>query len=101
MKKFMLAVAVFAVASISLASCGGSNPADKAVKILNDATEQVKNAKSADEIMTISADVMKKMSDLQKENKDFEGTEADEKKVTEAGEAFQKACEEAAQRLGE
>lgn len=101
MKKFMLAVAVFAVASISLASCGGSNPADKAVKILNDATEQVKKAKSADEIMTISVDAMKKISDLQEANKDFKGTEADEKKVNEAGEAFQKACEEAAQRLGE
>lgn len=100
MKKFMLgAAAILAVASISLSSCG-KNPADKAIDIINNATEQVKQAKSAEELQEISANMASEMAKLAKDNKDFEGTEAQEEAVKKAGEAFTQACMEAAEKFG-
>lgn len=53
MKKFMLAVAVLAVASMSLVSCGGKNPAD-AEKLATETIEKLKAAKTPEEAKEIA-----------------------------------------------
>ncbi|OKY86006.1 MAG: hypothetical protein BHV69_03625 [Bacteroidales bacterium 52_46] len=98
-KKLMLcAAAVFAAATISLSSCGG-NPVDKAVSLFKEATEQVKNAKSYDELQDIEGDLEAKLEKLEDSNKDFEPTDAQKDAVKDAQKAYNKAKREAKKNL--
>ena len=95
----MLCVAAaFAAATITLSSCGG-NPADKTVRLLNEATEQVKKAKSYDELKNIEKTLEDKLEKLEEGNKDFEPTEKQEEAMREAMKSFQKAWREANREL--
>lgn len=99
MKKIsMLAAAVLVATSISLSSCGGT-PAEKAVSMIKDATEQVKKAKSYDELQEIEEDLEAKLEKLEESNKDYEPTDADEDAVKEAMKSFNDAWREAKREL--
>ena len=94
-KKFMLAVAaIFAAASLSLSSCGGS-PADKVVDIYKDATEQLKGASSKDELKEIRKDAEAKIEEVVRKNLDYKQTDAEEDAMIEAEKEFEKAYKEA------
>lgn len=94
-KKFMLAVAaIFAAASLSLSSCGGS-PADKIVDIYKDATEQFKGASSKDELKEIKKDAEAKIEEVALKNLDYKETDAEEDAMKEAKKEFKKAYKEA------
>lgn len=98
-KKFMLAaIAIFAAAAISLSSCGGS-PADKAINLCKEATEQVKNAKSYDELREIKNDFKAKAEQLEASCPDFKPTKEERKAIGEAMEAFDDAYREAKREL--
>lgn len=90
---FLAAAAIIAAASISLSSC--SNPADKAINLFKDATEQVKNAKSNDELQAIENDLETKLDKLENDNKDFEPNEKEAAAILSAADEFQAAWEEA------
>lgn len=98
-KKLMLcAAAVFAAATISLSSCGG-NPADKAVSLFKGATEQVKNAKSYDELQEIEENLEAKLEKLEESNKDFEPTDEQIEAMNDAEDAFNEVWREAKREL--
>ena len=94
-KKFMLAVAaIFAAASLSLSSCGGS-PADKIVDIYKDATELVKDASSKDELKEIKKDAESKIEEVVLKNLDYKETDAEKVAMKEAKKEFKDAYKEA------
>ena len=95
-KKFMLAVAaIFAAASLSLSSCGGS-PAEKMVDIYKDATEQFKGASSKDELREIKKEAEAKIEEVVRKNSDYKETNAEENAaMLEAINEFKKAYKEA------
>ena len=94
-KKFMLAVAaIFAAASLSLSSCGGS-PADKIVDIYKDATEQFKGASSKDELKEIKKDAESKIEEVVLKNLDYKETDAEKVAMKEAKKEFKDAYKEA------
>ncbi len=98
-KKLMLcAAAVFAAATISLSSCGG-NPADKAVSLFKEATEQVKNAKSYDELQEIEKDLEAKLEKLEDSNKDFEPTDEQSEAIKNAEDDFNNVWRQAKREL--
>lgn len=98
-KKFMLcAAAVFAAATIALSSCGG-NPVDKAVSLFNEATEQVKNAKSYDELQDIEKDLEAKLEKLEESNKDFKPTDEQREAIRDAEKEFNKVWRKAKREL--
>lgn len=98
-KKLMLcAAAVFAAATISLSSCGG-NPVDKAVSLFKEATEQVKNAKSYDELQSIEGNLEAKLEKLEDSNKDFEPTDEQREAIQNAEEDFNEAWRAAKREL--
>lgn len=82
MKKFLfIAIAFFAAVTISLTSCS-KTPAEKAISIFNDATEQVEKlndaeSKKAEEILKDTRDKLEK---LLEDTSDYRATdkEADE-----------------------
>lgn len=91
----MLAVAaIFAAASLSLSSCGGS-PADKIVDIYKDATEQVKDASSKDELKEIKKDAESKIEEVVLKNLDYKETDAEKVAMKEAKKEFKDAYKEA------
>ena len=94
-KKFMLAVAaIFAAASLSLSSCGGS-PADKIIDIYKDATELVKDASSKDELKEIKKDAESKIEEVVLKNLDYKETDAEKVAMKEAKKEFKDAYKEA------
>ena len=94
-KKFMLSVAaIFAAASLSLSSCGGS-PADKIVDIYKDATELVKDASSKDELKEIKKDAESKIEEVVLKNLDYKETDAEKVAMKEAKKEFKDAYKEA------
>lgn len=94
-KKFMLAVAaIFAAASLSLSSCGGS-PADKVVDIYKDATEQFKGASSKDELKGIKKDAEAKIEEVILKNLDYKETDAEKDAMKEAKKEFKAAYKDA------
>lgn len=94
-KKFMLAaVAIVAAASITLASCS-KNPCDKAIDMVKDATEQVKKAKSMEEIDNIGRELESKFDKMEAEYKDVKPTEAQQQEMTKAYEELGEAVEQA------
>ncbi len=98
-KKIMLcAAAIFAAATIALSSCGG-NPVDKAVNLFKEATEQVNNAKSYDELQEIEKDLEAKLEKLEESNKDFKPTDEQRETIRNAEEDFNKVWREAKREL--
>lgn len=97
MKKLILTCV--AAMGIFMVSCS-SSPADKAIKIMNDGTEQIKKADGDPaKIMEIGVEVMKQAMDLEKDLTDEQKKEIEENPdVKKATEEFQKACEEAGQK---
>lgn len=94
-KKFMLAVAaIFAAASLSLSSCGGS-PVDKVVDIYKDATEQFKGASSKDEVKEIKKEAESKIEVIILKNLDYKATDAEEDAMKEAKKEFKAAYKDA------
>lgn len=100
MKKKLLLVsaAVFAAAIISLSSCGGS-PANKAVNFFKEATEQVKNAKTIDELEEIEEKLEDQLDKLEDSAKDFKPTEEEQQALVEAADDFQKEWRQAKRNL--
>ena len=91
----MLSVAaIFAAASLSLSSCGGS-PADKIVDIYKDATEQFKDASSKDELKEIKKDAESKIEEVVLKNLDYKETDAEKVAMKEAKKEFKDAYKEA------
>lgn len=94
MKKFMLAAAVLVAAS-TMVSCGGKNPADKAIDMTNEATAALEKAANAEEAQKIFEDYTNKMTELAKENAGYEASEDQQKALAEAaakmGVAYQEA----------
>lgn len=89
MKKFMLAVvALVAVSSLSLVSCGGGNPADKAAALIKETTEAIKknqdNPEKVAEIQQKAAEELQKIA---------ESCKTDEEKMAVAA-AIAKAAQE-------
>lgn len=98
-KKIMLcAAATFAAATIALSSCGG-NPVDKAVSLFKEATEQVNNAKSYDELQEIEKDLETKLEKLEESNKDFKPTDEQREAIRNAEEDFNEAWRAAKREL--
>ena len=92
------AAAIFAAATISLSSCGGS-PADKAVNFFKEATEQVKNAKTIDELEEIEEKLEDQLDKLEDSAKDFKPTDKEQEALIEAADAFQKEWRQAKRNL--
>ena len=91
----MLAVAaIFAAASLSLSSCGGS-PADKVVDIYKDAAEQFKGASSKDELKEIKKDAEAKIEEVILKNLDYKETDAEKDAMKEAKKEFKAAYKDA------
>lgn len=89
MKKFLIPVVAFA--AFLMVSCS-SNPGDKAISLIKDATAKMEKAESVEEIEKIGNEMEEEFSKLAEENKDYEGTEAQQKEIQEAMAAFQEAA---------
>lgn len=98
MKKIILTCV--AAMGIFMVSCS-SNPADKVVKLMDKATEQVKDANGdPSKIMEISANVLKEANDLQKDLTPEQLEEiSNNPDVQKATEKFQEACKEAGEKM--
>lgn len=100
-KKFMLSLAaLFAAASLTITSCG-SNPADKVVGMLKDATEQVQKAKSIDELEAIEDKLEDNIDKIVDANEDFKPTDEQQNALREAKREFDKAWRKARRELRE
>ena len=90
----LAAVAIVAAALITLTSCS-KNPCDKAIDMVKDATEQVKKAKSMEEIDNIGRELESKFDKMEAEYKDVKPTEAQQQEMTKAYEELGEAVEQA------
>ena len=93
MKKFLL----LAVLSLTLAGCSKS-PDEKLIRIINDATEKMKEAKTMEEADKVNKDFVADISEFEKENKDaydaIEKDKAKEEAVEAAGQGYTKVMME-------
>lgn len=95
MKKFLL----LAVLSLTLAGCSKS-PDEKLIRIINDATEKMKEAKTMEEAEKVNKDFVADISEFEKENKDayaYDAIEKDKAKkeaVEAAGQGYTKVMME-------
>jgi len=99
-KNFTLcAAAIIAAATITLASCS-KNPADKALSMMKDYTEQIKNANSIEELKSIVAKAEEEDEKFEKEYPDFEPTEAQAEELEKAQDELRAAFIEASEKFG-
>lgn len=80
MKK--LSIIIVSLLSIVLVACSQKDPVDQAVSILDEATTQIKNAKTEAEAMSITTETSKKLQKL--EINKIQLTPEQQKKVTDA-----------------
>ncbi len=89
MKKLL--IPVVALAAFLMVSCS-SNPGDKAISMIKDYQAKMEKAESVEEIEKLGEEMEKEFSALAEGNEDFKPTEAQEKELGEAMQAFQEAA---------
>ena len=91
---------VIAATTLSLTSCGGNNPAQQAIKMTKDATEQIKNAKSQEEALEIANKYSEDMVKFANDNEGYEATPEEQKELLKAAMELQEAANAADERFG-
>ncbi|MBO4673166.1 MAG: hypothetical protein J5616_02310 [Bacteroidaceae bacterium] len=95
MKKFLITVVAFA--SLFLAACTSNTPVDKAVSLIEEATEKMEKAESLDDLESFSQEFETKFAALEKEAEDYEPTKEEEERVQKALEKFQEVAQKKAE----
>lgn len=96
MKKFLfIAIAFFAAVTISLTSCS-KTPAEKAISIFEEATEQVEKTATTDteKLGEIYTETHDKLEKLLEDTSDYEATEKEAKELRNAYRNFHDAFKE-------
>lgn len=95
MKKFLIPVVAFA--TFLLMACSSGTPGEKAIKMIEEATEKVSEAKNIEELEAIGDEFETKFQEMDKENPDYKPTAEEEKQMEDAMNKFQEACQKKAQ----
>lgn len=95
MKKFL--VPIVALAALVLAACSKPTPGEEAIEMIEEATEKVEKVQTLEELEAIGNDFETKFDEMEKKYPDYKPSAEEEKKMDEALEKFQEACQKKAE----